>query len=281
MASINNLWDGSKSAATLGMSHNDDGSTTHLLISGARFKIAKPPPDITMSATPRSVVVTAVETHNELAIKTHLANSDQNLSQTGRKNTLAKGQIHALLTIAQLCVTIKRFRESIDVREQKLYAVPPLNAASAGDAIRDWEARDWFDKQPHQTQLEIIVAACKESDGDKLIASLLRGPFPKWNKQAKQIEATWREARRNTNVTEAEAIDSQRQSADWAFEQLALMASMVRQLCATWGNGDVLQELVKNEIPLHMSGHEIFGFSDRDARTAQRLSSAAVIAAAA
>lgn len=272
---IARLWDGSSTMATAGMTYEDNGSTSHKLIDGSKFKIPAPPPGTSVTEVPAQIVRDAVEAHNALAVTTHSKNSDPNLSTVGRQNALAQPQKLAVFTIANLAAQLKAFRASVDQREARLFALPPLSNSPA-DAIREWEIRSWFDRQTDDQKVKTLHSALETQEGESLIAAVLRGPMASLNPQIKMVRAAWEQSRRDTNAVEAEAIDAQRAAADWAYEALARMAAMVLQLCRTWGKPDIIAALVS--APTGEAGWEIFGFSPREARTATRIALADAVA---
>lgn len=264
---INRLWDGSNVSTR--MKFNDDGSVSFRALNRQSFNISTMPPGIVLSEIPAQTVRSAVEMHETLAAITNEATSDLNLSDVGRAKKLFEPQKLALFCISQSAVDLKTFRQQIEVREAKLFAVPPANPNQAGAAIADMETRAWYANQTDDLKGKLLQQACQSLEGEAYIGALMRGPFAPWNPDVQRITQIWQNSRRTSNPTEAEAIDAQREAADWAYRQLALIASLTLALCTTWGKVDVLKLLLGTNLPAARTGYEIFGFTDKDARLAE------------
>ena len=267
-ASISQLWDGSTSKPQT-VDYQTDGSARFVSPLGRKYTVSAMPDAIGLSETPATTVRDAVDTYNTLAAKTFVATNNVNLSDAGRRNALFEPQKIALLTFSALAADLKKYRLATDKREAQLFALPPLNLALAGPAIAEWEIRSWYAAQPPQAQADIVTQACQTTEGEAVIAALLRGPGAGMNPAIKGIRESWQDVRRRSNATEAEAIDAQRAAADWAHEQLAMIVAMGLQLTTIWGKVDVIKLLLQ---PGAGSGldYEIFGFTDKDVRQAQQ-----------
>lgn len=269
--SIQDLWNGTDSPAPANATQGDDGSTTLRLADGTKFRIQPPPPAITGPSTPRRLVTEAVGVLNELSLKTHSARTDPNLSDTGRQTALASVQSLALFTMGQLWVELTKFRSTIDQRETRLYAVAEPNLANAGAAIRAWECREYFAKLDMQEKTAMLSRIRTDTGRVvELVTALLTAPYAMADVETEMIKSLWQTARREQNATEAEAIDADREAADWAAGQLGVFGRAVMQLASTWGPIDIAAKFAA--LKTRESGYEVFGLTERDMSKAERQS---------
>lgn len=265
---MNHLWDGTASKATrTAASFEPDGAIRFKTAAGPVGTL-KPHPEHRAGGKldkPMELVQLGWDAMNGLADAVAAAKGNDDLSITGRQNAVITAARNAFASVSVAAVDLQVFRRSVDLREQRLFSVPELNPAAFGLHLRDWELRTWFSGLPTAEQASVLAQG-----QEQVMVALQRGPVPQSHAVTKLAKEIWERTRRESNVTESEAIDAQRAAADWAFEQLALIANITRQLAATWGEPLILEKLLQMQPKMEPAGYSIFGFTERQAATVRR-----------
>ena len=253
----------------------EDGAVMLRLATGAKFRITGAPPAITGESIPRQLVRDAVDVLNDLAVKTNSALTNQNLSDHGRRNAMKDTHMQSVLTTGQLWKSLDAFKHSIQERERLLYAVDPPNLNQAGAAIRAWECRSHFAALSAEQKGEFF-AKIKAGSGqvEELVSALLNSPYAVASDEMAALEELWQQARRDLNPTEAEAIDADKEAADWAAATLATIAIPITEMVAMVGGPAPVHVFAEVAVDPAQLGFEAFGVAAKDIARAKDLAAA-------
>lgn len=264
------LWEPGKRPANV--TDAEAGATILRLATGAQFRLSGPPPAITGESVPRQLVREAVDVLSDLALKTHGARTNPNLSDQGRRTALKDTHNQAVLQTGQLWKAVQGFRKSVTEREQRLYAVEPPNLNQAGAAIRAWECRQHYASLSAE-QKSAFLAEIKAGAGqvEELVSALLNSPIAIASEEIGALREVWQQARRDLNPTEAEAIDADVEAAEWAASAIATIAVPITEMMTSVGSPPPVDVFARVSMSPDVLGFEAFGIAPTDFTRAKQI----------
>lgn len=251
-----------------------DNSTAWIHHSAGKLRTDMPPANLTGNFNGEKAVIRAAEALREYGPKGVEIRASSDWTTAGKRKAGWTPAFSLFWTIASAYSDAQAALQAADEREQRLLAVPAPDLRSPGQAIRDWEARDYFRALSPEGRLQFLAKVQQgHHDAEEILGALLNGPMARLDGDVGTIRNAWETHRREANQTEVEAIESDRGQAEWALGVISMIAVAAAEAFAGIATPlEVLSHKAQGQLP---DGYGAFGITERDMRRAVELDKAA------
>ena len=195
-------------------------------------------------------------------------NNDAMLSPRGKASQLAKPIANMLKSVAAGAGINLDNRKSLDIREAKMLAVPPIAPSDAAAAAVDVEIRQWWRAMPANERMDMIRKFNESPDHQRIEAALLRSPVALADPELLAIREGWNRQARIENDAEDVAIDRDRTALDWSDTAIAHAEGCALSM-SDMSKADLLRTVVTGNNPMADGAH-VFGFRQDEIDAAKR-----------
>lgn len=241
-------------------------STCWIHHTGGKLRLDAPPAPLSGNFNPEAAVARAVQALREHGPRALEIRKSSDWTEAGRRKQAASAALSCFWTIAHAYTSAEDELTAANAREVRLLALPEPDLRLPGSAIRAWESRQYFRELDKAGKLQFLARVQRGDHGaEEVLAAMLTGPmaFPD---EVQILRDAWNTHRFESNLTETEAIESDRQSARWAMASIAVIGVAAKE--AFQGLADPLEILASNTKGQKPDGFAAFGISEAQMRRA-------------
>lgn len=242
----------------------------HIVLDRWEHAVDAPPVPATGNYNAETSVTRAAQALREHGPRALEIRQSSDWTEAGRRKAAAPDALACFWKIASSYSAAADALAAANQRENRLLAVPSPDLRLPGAAIRQWEARSFFRDLDKAGKLQFLAKVQQgHHAAEEVLSALMTGPLAQLDSDVEAVRLAWETHRRESNPTEVEAIESDRQSGRWAMSSIAVIGVAARE--AFQGLAEPLEVLARNakgELP---EGFEAFGIKPEAMRRAVSL----------
>ena len=197
--------------------------------------------------------------------------ADESLSAKGKADRLDPKSAEALEVMARTSAALDKFDHDTDMKEAVLVNVPAMDATATAEAAIDVEVRQWWrglTESERARQLGRMLA--HPILHQRATLALLRSPVAAWDRNMRELRASWDDARRAADPATTEAITAAREVSDVARRTLAHVAGKTA-ITVRWERGRMLEAILGAKNEFTQRGYGVFGFPEQEVQRTKLL----------
>ena len=251
-----------------GVTVNDNTAWIHH--AAGKLRLDAPPVPATGNYNAEAAVTRAAQALREHGPRALEIRQSSDWTEAGRRKAAAPAALACFWKIASAYDDAERALEAANERERRLLAVPAPDLRTPGAAIRAWESREYFRALDKAGKLQFLAQVQQGHHGaEEVLAALLNGPMVGLDDDVETVRTAWETHRRESNATETEAIECDRQSARWAMASIQVIGVAAAE--AFQGLAEPLEVLTSNVKGQMPEGFGAFGLAPDVVRRAVAL----------
>lgn len=244
-----------------------DSGTAWIHHIGGKLRLDAPPVPLTGNFKPEEAVARAAEALREFGPKAMEIRQSSDWTTEGKRKAARAAATSCFWQIATSYSAAADVLAAANERERRLLAVPAPDLRLPGAAIREWESREYFRALDKAGKLAFLAQVQQGHHGaEEVLAALLNGPMAGLDGDVEAVRLAWETQRRESNPTEVDAIESDRQGARWAMASIQMIGIAAREAFA--GLADPVEILASGQQGQLPPGYEAFGIKPQAMRHA-------------
>lgn len=198
-----------------------------------------------------------------MAETTDQIQSDQRLSEVGKKERIDPVRLEGLSQIAGLSTQVDDFEAHTNQMEAQLHKVPALDPAHHAMALEDREIRDWLRSQAGADRAGVLQRMASDPGQERLLLAILRSPIPQSDHEVELARTAWNRRAAERDPAMALAVEQRRSVIEWSRSGLAQVAALALNHSRIEGR-QVLRLILSSSNEVRKKGVGVFGFKPAD-----------------